>query len=90
MMKFSLLALVCFALRLSALAQVTPVEGEYTARNFKFESGESLPELTLHYPTLGEPRPASGAALMPGGRETTKATPKPSHSDASDLSRTRA
>jgi homoserine acetyltransferase len=86
MMKFSLLALVCFALRL----QVTPVEGEYTARNFKFESGETPPELTLHYRTLGAPRHAPGSAIMPGGCGTTKATPKPSHSKASDLSRTRA
>ena len=54
--KLSLLAFVFFALRLSAPAQVTPVEGDYIARNFKFESGETLPELKLHYRTLGTPR----------------------------------
>jgi homoserine O-acetyltransferase len=30
-------------------------EGDYIAKNFKFRSGESLPELRLHYTTLGKP-----------------------------------
>src|SRR5260370_37488159 len=30
-------------------------EGDYVARNFRFRSGESLPELRLHYTTLGKP-----------------------------------
>ena len=30
-----------------------PVEGEFVIRNFKFQSGEVLPELKLHYRTLG-------------------------------------
>src|SRR5216110_1818779 len=33
----------------------TPTEGDYTIRNFKFTSGETLPELRLHYRTLGKP-----------------------------------
>lgn len=33
----------------------TPKEGEYTIENFKFESGEVLPELKLHYYTIGKP-----------------------------------
>jgi homoserine O-acetyltransferase len=32
-----------------------PSEGDYTIRNFKFTSGEMLPELRLHYRTLGKP-----------------------------------
>ena len=32
-----------------------PSEGDYTLRNFKFTSGEMLPELRLHYRTLGKP-----------------------------------
>jgi homoserine O-acetyltransferase len=32
-----------------------PSEGDYTIRNFKFTSGETLPELRLHYRTLGKP-----------------------------------
>jgi homoserine O-acetyltransferase len=32
-----------------------PTEGDYTIRDFKFNSGETLPELRLHYRTLGKP-----------------------------------
>jgi homoserine O-acetyltransferase/O-succinyltransferase len=32
----------------------TPTEGDYTIRDFKFASGETLPELRLHYRTLGK------------------------------------
>ena len=33
-----------------------PQEGNYTAvRDFHFQSGETLPELQLHYYTLGKP-----------------------------------
>src|SRR5215470_10604118 len=50
---------------LSASAQQAAVpattEGDYVAKNFKFRSGESLPELRLHYTTLGKPaRDAQG------------------------------
>ena len=30
-------------------------EGDYIAHDFHFKSGETLPELRLHYPTLGKP-----------------------------------
>ena len=32
-----------------------PAEGDYSIRDFKFSSGETLPELRIHYRTLGEP-----------------------------------
>ncbi len=32
-----------------------PAEGDYAIRDFKFASGETLPELRLHYRTLGKP-----------------------------------
>lgn len=54
--KLLLLALVLFSLRFVAQAQVTPTEGDFTVRGFRFESGEVLPELKLHYRTLGTPR----------------------------------
>jgi homoserine O-acetyltransferase len=48
----------------SAAQQAPPFpskEGDYVARDFKFRSGESLPELRLHYTTLGQPtRDAKG------------------------------
>jgi len=33
-----------------------PIEGDFVVRDFKFRSGETLPELRLHYRTLGTPR----------------------------------
>jgi len=32
-----------------------PTEGDYSIRDFKFASGETLPELRIHYRTLGKP-----------------------------------
>lgn len=34
----------------------TPTEADFVTRNFAFASGETLPELKLHYRTLGTPR----------------------------------
>jgi homoserine O-acetyltransferase len=31
----------------------TPVEGDYNLKNFRFESGEGLPKMSIHYTTLG-------------------------------------
>lgn len=40
-----------------------PVEGDYVVQNFHFRSGESLPELKMHYRTIGTlTRDASGVA----------------------------
>src|SRR5262249_54145098 len=39
-----------------------PVEGDWTGRDFRFHTGEALPELRLHYTTLGAPSP--NAVLM--------------------------
>ena len=33
----------------------TPVEGDYVIKNFTFTDGETLPELRIHYLTLGKP-----------------------------------
>jgi homoserine O-acetyltransferase len=33
----------------------TPAENDYSIRDFKFASGESLPQLRIHYRTLGKP-----------------------------------
>ena len=34
-----------------------PVERDFVVRDFAFASGETLPEVRLHYRTIGEPRP---------------------------------
>jgi homoserine O-acetyltransferase len=46
-------ALLSFA---TALAAPEPAAHDYVIRDFKFRSGESLPELKIHYYTLGTPR----------------------------------
>ncbi|WP_151089050.1 alpha/beta fold hydrolase [Hymenobacter baengnokdamensis] len=33
-----------------------PVEGDFMLPKFRFESGETLPTLTIHYTTVGQPR----------------------------------
>src|SRR6266849_3402842 len=40
-----------------------PVEGDYVIPNFHFRSGEVLPELRIHYRTIGTPRPDSSGVV---------------------------
>src|SRR6266540_1141560 len=42
---------------LSAAPYPAPVEGDFVLKNFRFTSGETLPELRLHYRTIGKPVP---------------------------------
>jgi homoserine O-acetyltransferase len=42
--------------QIAPAAGVTPVAGDFVVRDFRFATGETLPELKLHYLTLGEPR----------------------------------
>jgi len=50
------LFLSIFAARFASVADYpTPTESDFTIRDFKFASGETLPELRLHYRTLGKP-----------------------------------
>src|SRR6187402_2654072 len=32
-----------------------PKQGDWVAKDFKFHTGETMPELKLHYTTVGEP-----------------------------------
>ncbi|MBK9707383.1 MAG: alpha/beta fold hydrolase [Acidobacteria bacterium] len=54
--------LACFTgSNIVAQQAVSPAEGDFSIRDFRFESGETLPELRLHYRTLGKPvRDAAG------------------------------
>jgi homoserine O-acetyltransferase len=52
---FALLLSIFAAIFASGADYPAPVEGDYTIRDFKFASGEILPELRLHYRTLGKP-----------------------------------
>jgi len=53
-----------------------PKEGEWIAKDFKFHTGETLPELKLHYTTVGEP---SGQPVLvlhgSGGSAASMLTP---------------
>jgi homoserine O-acetyltransferase len=58
-MKFSCAALSA-ALALSSFTAMAadypaPKQGDWIAEDFKFHSGETMPELRLHYTTIGEP-----------------------------------
>ena len=49
---------------LHAAAYPVPTEADWIARNFKFTTGETLPELRVHYTTIGKPeRDASGKVV---------------------------
>ena len=54
-MAMSLLAAL-FAARAVGANYPPPAEGDFLIRDFRFASGESLPELRLHYLTFGTPR----------------------------------
>ena len=58
-MKFSLAALstalVLTSFAVSAADYPAPKQGEWIAKDFKFHTGQTMPELRLHYTTLGEP-----------------------------------
>ena len=59
---------VFLALILGAVVQPQPsppavTQGDFLVRNFRFASGEVLPELRLHYRTLGTPRKDTGGIV---------------------------
>src|SRR3954465_990281 len=49
-------AFVAAALAVSAAAAPPRQEGDYVIRDFRFHTGETLPELKQHYVTLGDPK----------------------------------
>jgi homoserine O-acetyltransferase len=67
---FSMTSLVARA------ADPTPKQGEWIAKDFKFHTGETMPELRLHYTTVGEP---SGQPVLvlhgSGGSAASMLTP---------------
>ncbi|HRH42936.1 MAG TPA: alpha/beta fold hydrolase [Pyrinomonadaceae bacterium] len=60
MKKITSVLLSCLVICFSAnivLSQIypAPVAGDFMMKDFKFQSGESLPELKMHYVTIGQP-----------------------------------
>jgi homoserine O-acetyltransferase len=58
-----LAALAAFSGSAAAAPAVAPKEGDFVVRDFRFRSGEVLPELRLHYTTFGEPRRDAGGRV---------------------------
>jgi homoserine O-acetyltransferase len=50
-----LLAPCLLPYRIHAASYPAPVEGDWVVHDFRFHSGETLPELRLHYTTIGSP-----------------------------------
>jgi homoserine O-acetyltransferase len=63
MARFTLLLLVAAVCR--GADYPAPVEGDFTLTDFRFHTGETLPELKLHYTTIGTP--SDNAALIMHG-----------------------
>ena len=60
----SFIAILLFASTVVAAANYpAPKEADVTLKDFKFTSGEKLPELRIHYRTLGEPQHDSTGVL---------------------------
>ena len=79
MKLFPTLAVIIFALTtFSAVAAdyPAPKEGDWVARDFKFHTGEVMPELRIHYTTVGDP---SGQPVLvlhgSGGSAASMLTP---------------
>ena len=54
---------LCSALTAQTPSYPAPVEGDYVIKDFKFRSGETLPELRLHYRTIGTPQKDSAGVV---------------------------
>lgn len=63
--RLFLFVMVWLGLSAPVLAQTWPVsDGDHVIADFRFEDGSSLPELRMHYRTLGQPRrDASGRVV---------------------------
>src|SRR5262245_54323021 len=51
-----LLVLLAPLVGICAAQDPVPTQGDFVLRNFRFTSGEMLPELRVHYRTLGTPQ----------------------------------
>ena len=59
-------------------AELAVREGDHVVHDFRFASGETLPEVRLHYRTLGAPvRDAGGVVRWGDGYQTLHRWPMP-------------
>src|SRR5436305_7765919 len=60
----------------SAADYAAPKEGDWIAKDFKFHTGQTMPELRLHYTTIGEPTGQPVLVLLgTGGSAASMLTP---------------
>ena len=78
----AVLSLAAFAA--AAADYPAPKEGTCVAKGFRFHTGEVMPELRLHYTTIGEPdRRAGAGAARHGGLRRRHADARPSPASCS-------
>src|SRR5690348_5608846 len=54
-LRFAAVALLLFTFPAFAADYPAPKEGDWIAKDFKFHTGEVMPEVRLHYTTIGDP-----------------------------------
>ena len=54
--RAAILSALCALCAPAAAQTPAAVEGDYVARDFRFQTGEMLPQVKLHYRTIGAPR----------------------------------
>lgn len=69
-MTMKLAGLLLITLTIPAVAQApanypAPVEADYVIRNFVFSTGDTMPELRIHYTTIGKPAPRAASRAEP-------------------------
>jgi homoserine O-acetyltransferase len=73
---FTLISVKAISVTAMAADYPVPKEGDWVAKDFKFHTGETMPELKLHYTTVGEP---SGQPVLvlhgSGGSAASMLTP---------------
>ncbi len=67
------LGLLFIALIATAADYPAPTESDFVVHNFQFKSGESLPDLKLHYTTIGSLRGNNAVLIMHGTGGTGRA-----------------
>jgi hypothetical protein len=53
-LAFAVAATIASAVSAAAQGYPTPKEGDWVARDFRFHTGEVVPELRIHYTTVGD------------------------------------
>jgi len=65
-------ALALTPLTASAADYPAPKQGDWTAKDFRFHTGQTMPELRLHYTTIGEPTGQPALVLHGSGGDGSR------------------